>query len=474
MSGYKLLEQFKQPNVFILLTTIILSGTFLIFINFYTIKILNANRAYVNGESHYSKGQKDATRFIITFIYTGNPRQWELFKKELSVPQGDGIARIGLMHNGSVENIKKGFRDGRNMESDLDDMIWLFRNFYQFFFLKNAVDEWVKADPLIDQLAVIGEEIHARMRQHSFSEAERLTYLGRISDIADQLTIHQNNFSSELGKSSRIVKRYLFYTNIFFILTIIGSVSFYYTMMVKKLLHAKQQTDENNANLSKTNKELDHFVHSASHDLRSPITSLKGMIQVIKLESDRDKINQYLDLMDNSLMKQDQFISDIIDYSKNKRKELVIEAVNLSKMTDGILDQLHYTIDAGTIDIRKQLEIDTVYTDSLRLKIVLNNLLSNAVKYSDENKDNKYILIKSHVSQGFCVIAVEDNGIGIKEENLNRIFEMFFVANANKGSGLGLYIVKEAVENLKGTISVVSEINKGSTFTIKIPQHYGN
>src|SRR6187200_655879 len=86
-----------RPNVLILLSVIILSCTFLIFINFFTIKILSSNRAYVNGESHYSKGQKDAVRHLITYLHTQEEEQWKLFKEELKVPQGDGIARIALL-----------------------------------------------------------------------------------------------------------------------------------------------------------------------------------------------------------------------------------------------------------------------------------------------------------------------------------------------------------------------------------------
>lgn len=472
MSKYKILEQMKQPNVFILLMIIILSGTLLIFINYYTIKILNADRAYVNGESHYSKAQKEATRFIITYLYTQDKSQWTLFKKELSVPQGDGFARISMTHDGTEEEIKTGLRAGRNNEKDLDDMIWLFKNFHSVSFLRNAIVEWKKADPLIDQLATVGEEIHQKVVTEKLTPEVRDLYYKRISKLSGRLTVHQGNFSNELGKSSRIVKNYLFYANVFFILLIISSVGIYYAIMVKKLLDSKEEIEIKNKDLTIVNKELDHFVHSASHDLRSPITSLKGLIEVIRLEDDLEKIRGYLDLMDRSLIKQDQFISDIIDYSKNKRKELVIESVSLCKIIDGALDQLHYIKGAKSIAISKQLDVDYVFSDRLRLKIVINNLLSNAVKYSDDKKKAQFIAIKTYWSDGFCVIEIEDNGIGIMEQYHHNIFEMFFVTNSNTGSGLGLYIVKEAVENMNGSITVTSEIKKGSKFTVRIPQHY--
>ncbi len=139
MTKDAILEKLRLPNVLILLSIIFLSCTFLIFINYFTIKILSSNRAYVNGESHYSKGQKDAVRYLITYLYTEDATQWELFKEELSVPQGDGAARIALITNGDDETIKKGLRAGRNHEKDLDDMIWLFRNFGKISLFKKAI-----------------------------------------------------------------------------------------------------------------------------------------------------------------------------------------------------------------------------------------------------------------------------------------------------------------------------------------------
>ncbi|MFV8325785.1 hypothetical protein [Flavobacterium sp. ZS1P14] len=149
MSESKIIRDFKLRNIFIPLTIVILSCSSLIIINYLTIKILSASRAYVNGESHYSKGQKDATRHLTTYLYTKDPTQWKLFNEELNVPKGDRIARIGLTYNGDSKTIKNGFRAGRNNEKDLDDIIWLFRHFHSAPFLAKAINEWKKGDYLI-------------------------------------------------------------------------------------------------------------------------------------------------------------------------------------------------------------------------------------------------------------------------------------------------------------------------------------
>ena len=186
MTKDAILEKLRLPNVLILLCVIILSCTSLIFINFFTIKILSANRAYVNGESHYSKGQKDAVRHLITYLYTEDTAHWKLFKEELSVPEGDGAARNALVNNSEIEIIKDGLRAGRNHEKDLDDMIWLFQNFGTISFFKKAINEWEKGDALIDQLSFVGYKIHDKIQTDYLDEVSKLEFLSQISSISDK------------------------------------------------------------------------------------------------------------------------------------------------------------------------------------------------------------------------------------------------------------------------------------------------
>lgn len=471
MTKDAILEKLRLPNVLILLSVIILSCTSLIFINYFTIKILSANRAYVNGESHYSKGQKDAVRHLITYLYSEDTAHWKLFKEELSVPEGDGAARNALITNSEIETIKDGLRAGRNHEKDLDDMIWLFQNFGTISFFKKAIDEWEKGDALIDQLSFIGYEIHDQIQTTHLDAVSRQEFLSKISSISDKLTVNERNFSNTLGDATREIKGYLIYSNIFFILIIICSVTIYYTTMVKKLMQSKQEIEAKNNDLTIVNKELDRFVYSASHDLRSPISSLKGLVDILKTEEDPEEIKNYLDLMHSVLNKQDQFIRDIIDYSRNKRTGITLEPVSLIEIVDDAIATLQYIEDVKKITIEKHLSVDKLYSDNLRLKIIINNLLSNAIKYADFDKQKPQISIATYKSDTTFIIEVEDNGIGIRKDIQSRIFDMFFVTNKNKGTGLGLYIVKESVEMMNGTISVESKINIGSKFIITLPHH---
>jgi signal transduction histidine kinase len=465
------IKKIKLSNVFIPLLIVIFSCSLLIISNYLTIKILSASRAYINGESHYSKGQKDATLHLITYLFTKDIEKWKLFNSELSVPIGDKTARLALINNDPIETIEVGFRAGRNNQKDFDDLIWLFKNFKSVSFFAKAIKEWEQGDLLIEELAIIGNEAHLKVSTNKLSTKDQHLILKKINSLTIKISQNERKFSETLSSGTRLIKNLLLAINVFFTLIIIGSVSIYYLVMVTKLKRAKQQTDETNKNLTIANKELDKFGYSVSHDLRSPISSLKGLIEIMNYENNIEQIRSYLAMMNESLDKQDQFIKDIIEYSRNKKIKTNITTVSLNKIIDDTITQNKYRQEADNISISKQLKINIIYSDELKLKIILNNLVTNAIKYHDNKKEKPFITITAYEDIDSNKITIEDNGIGIKQEYQNKIFDMFFVTNNNnKGSGLGLYLVKDAIENLNGNIEITSEINKGTKFIITLPK----
>lgn len=466
-----IIKKIKLGNIFIPLLIVIVSCSFLIISNYLTIKILSASRAYINGESHYSKGQKDATRHLITYFFTKNIEEWKLFNNEISVPIGDKTARLGLINNAPMKTIEAGLRAGRNNQKDFDDLIWLFKNFKSVPFFEKAIKEWKQGDELIEELALMGNEIHLKVSTNNLSIKDKQLLLKKINALTVKITQNERKFSETLSSGTRIIKDLLLVLNIFFTLIIIGSVSIYYSLMVNKLKRAKQLTDETNKNLTIINNELDKFGYSVSHDLRSPITSLKGLIGIMNSENNIEQIRSYLAMMNESLDKQDQFIKDIIEYSRSKKIKTNVTTVSLNKIIDDTITQNKYRQEAVNIIISKQLKINIIYSDELKLKIILNNLYTNAIKYYDDKKEKPFITITAYEDIDTNKITIEDNGIGIKQEYQTKIFDMFFVTNNNnKGTGLGLYLVKDAIENLNGNIEITSEINKGTKFTITLPK----
>jgi len=216
---------------------------------------------------------------------------------------------------------------------------------------------------------------------------------------------------------------------------------------------------------------LDRFVYSASHDLRAPLTSLLGLIQLTKMEDDPEQIKKFLSLQEKSIYKLDNFIQDIVNVSKNVRTEVRQDEIDFHKLIEGIFDQLDYMDHARQINKKIELQQQSsFFSDQYRMSIILNNLLSNAIRYAVPHRKNAYINVRVEIKQGEALLKIEDNGRGIADEHLEKIFEMFFrTDNDNAGSGLGLYIVKETLDKLGGQITVSSTLGKGTTFTIKIP-----
>jgi PAS domain S-box-containing protein len=235
--------------------------------------------------------------------------------------------------------------------------------------------------------------------------------------------------------------------------------------------HLHQRLLEKNEDLVKINAELDRFVYSASHDLRAPISSLLGLIEIARLEKDTDSILQLLELQKKSLMRMDQFIQDIVDHSRNTRLQIAAEPVDFERVVGNILEHLQFMEKFNRIRKKISIKQDRVfYTSSTRVEIILNNLFSNAIKYADLNKEDPYLQVSIELSQNHAEIRISDNGEGITEEALPKIFNMFYRASENgSGSGLGLYIVMEAVQKLQGTINVKSEHGKGTEFVVTIP-----
>lgn len=203
-----------------------------------------------------------------------------------------------------------------------------------------------------------------------------------------------------------------------------------------------------NDQLTRLNAELDSLVYRTSHDLRSPVTSILTLVEIIKEEKDEAKRIEYLDMQTKTLFRLDSLIGDTLDFTKNKRIELNYESVHFQELIESALQDHSYS--ENSENIKRIVEIQqqgAFITDKTRLKIVINNLISNALKYHNKNQSNPYlkITVKSNAMQ--AELLVEDNGQGIDEKHLDHIFTMFYRANkTTTGSGIGLYIVKEAIK----------------------------
>lgn len=230
---------------------------------------------------------------------------------------------------------------------------------------------------------------------------------------------------------------------------------------------------QQNEQLIKINKELDSFVYSVSHDLRSPLSSILGLVNIAKLEGFKnpDMLTIYFEMIERSITKLDETIKEILNYSRNARGELNIEEVDLDSMIQNAFSQMQYL--PGYHGTLKEVNVQShtaLYSDAYRLSVIMLNLISNSLKYGDDTKDQKHIQVSATITPANCILQVGDNGIGIHPDYIDNVFNMFYRAtDRSQGAGLGLYIVKEMVEKLAGTISITSVLGQGTVITISIP-----
>jgi PAS domain S-box-containing protein len=234
----------------------------------------------------------------------------------------------------------------------------------------------------------------------------------------------------------------------------------------------EDEIKEKNQLLEQTNAELDRFVYSVSHDLRAPLNSIQGLINIGESTEDTNELKQLLGMMRNRVKKLYGFIDEIISFARNTRTEIIKESVNLRELVQETIDNTQYRELSADIDFQMKIEDEVVIdTDRGRLGVILNNLVDNAIKYHRHDQPSKYVAIQVEAIDEHAIIKVIDNGQGIPADAQAKIFDMFFRASeTSKGSGLGLYIVKDMVERLGGTISLESQKGEGTTFTIKILQ----
>ncbi len=238
-----------------------------------------------------------------------------------------------------------------------------------------------------------------------------------------------------------------------------------------KLTEQKIALEKANSQLIKSNSELDRFVYSLSHDISAPLKSIKGLVNLSRMENSLEQSVIYLSKIDSSINRLELFIAEVLDYSRTNRKELREEQVDLKIFIEEIIEDFRYLTNFNQIQFETIYNVRNVKTDRFLLKVILSNLISNAIKYQKVDPTHKpYIKIHSSEENGMTRIRIEDNGEGIEAQSKDRIFEMFYRASNNStGSGLGLYILKEAIEKLDGAIEMTSTLGKGSTFIVSIP-----
>lgn len=240
---------------------------------------------------------------------------------------------------------------------------------------------------------------------------------------------------------------------------------------VSALYNANRALRTQNSNLEKSNKELDQFVYSISHDLRAPLSSIMGLVNLIENSQQLPETKLYGKMLLDATESMDSYIRNTLEYSRNKRFVIEEEEIDLEDLIREMEQKFRFIPGYRELKFSKEFEVSTIKSDSYRIEIILNNLISNAIKYRDVSKSESWVKLKVSSRENHWELSVSDNGLGVPKAKQAYLFDMFFkVKSEHPGSGLGLYILKEVMDNLNGEIIVDSKEKKGSTFTLLLPK----
>ncbi len=224
--------------------------------------------------------------------------------------------------------------------------------------------------------------------------------------------------------------------------------------------------------LQATNEELNTFIYKTHHDLKNPLSSLLGLVQLAETEITEETALSYVSMIHQSAQKLDDILTTLIKTIEIKDGKKKLEEVHLPKFMGEVIQQGNLAEGSDRVKIEYNIEEEgqRIKSDKHVLFSILENLVTNGVKYRDEAKNEQWVKINVKTYDHDVIFQVADNGVGIDAQSIDQIFKMFYRANnAKEGTGLGLFLVKKGVEKLEGTLDVDSEKGKGTTFEIRIP-----
>ncbi|MDB4347445.1 HAMP domain-containing histidine kinase [Bacteroidia bacterium] len=293
-----------------------------------------------------------------------------------------------------------------------------------------------------------------------FCEFTNYEFLGAGSRLMD--TAHYKNLS-------HFIINTLFTSIILFFL----SLNFYNTYREKDRVNQYLKAKTNS--LRRANQELDNFVYHASHDIRAPLTSMLGLIEIGKSEKDISNVHKLLSLQERTIKRLDEYVNNILTLSRVKRSEIESVEINFKEVINSVQAHCQFMLKDKNIVVEAfdKAEHLNFCSDQHRILTIVTNLMTNSIKFSDAKKKEKLIFIHIEPSDVFdkgVKIRVRDNGIGIKKDNITKVTDMFYYNNDKEmGTGYGLYIVKETVDKLFGKLKIESQFGSFTEVIINLP-----
>ncbi len=219
------------------------------------------------------------------------------------------------------------------------------------------------------------------------------------------------------------------------------------------------------------NKEMEQLLYRASHDLKGPVSSVEGVINLMRLEINHEQMAFYSDMMMASIKKLLMRIKDLTKLSAIKNREISMQKIEVLPMLKDLQKTFEFAPYYNQITFEYDIEPLEFYSDESLFRTIMQNFVENGIKYADPDKSHSFLRISLRQSEAQAIlITIQDNGIGIHQDFKDRIFDMFFRATESvAGTGMGLYIVNSAVKKLGGSLRFETRYREGTTFYLKLP-----
>jgi light-regulated signal transduction histidine kinase (bacteriophytochrome) len=239
-----------------------------------------------------------------------------------------------------------------------------------------------------------------------------------------------------------------------------------------EIFHTRKELKTRNQELKRAYSNLERFVYSASHDLRAPIVSIQGIMDVIKLEPDPLKKSSYISMLEQSVVKLDHFTQNLINYYQNLHNELSPSELDIEDFLTGIKRSFDRFDQNSAMKVEFSVIANRKFkTDENRLKTAIQNIVSNSLAAANPENPNSFVKIQAEIKERELLLHIQDNGKGMNAKKLSYLKDTL-EGNIpyESGRGLGTFIVREVLHKLHGKARIESKENEGCNLYLVIPE----
>ena len=466
-------QLYTRRGEILVIITILVSITALVVANYYTLKISHAIRAYISGESIYTRHEKGAALNLTYYLHSGDPAYYRSFQEQLAVVEADNSA-LDAMKAGDERSIAHDFLiKGKNHPEDVDNLIWLSYTLGSFDFMKQALDDWNSAAIEIEKYLGVGEEIHRALQSPgTLDHQTRMEYMQRINTISDRVSLEEASFADTLSMAAIRVRIALFWINVVLLVVIFGSIYYVYRSVLRSFRKFRKDLETKNRKLENTNRKLDKFIYAASHELKAPVSNIEGLMNLTAM--DPEGISPYQKDLQTKMMVSlstlSNTLADIEDMVRLEKEPFAdYENIDVEELIEEILVKNHLLENVPDVIVKTKIRAKSIWFSRKGFQSIISNLVFNSFQYRQMDRRLELSIATEEDDSEFR-ITVSDNGSGIDlGKHKEALFEMFTRFHGHSpGAGLGLYQVKRIVDRNGGDIQIKSDIGEGTVVSISL------